>query len=239
MDFRQDTFLRSIVEIVVLQELRLLKYKARIPVDEGVTLFGVVDETGVLKENEVYVTFDNHNGKKTNPRSERVLVTRSPALHPGDIQMAKHVIPPQNSPLNHLSNCIVFSKHGSRDLPSKLSGGDLDGDIYNVIWAKEAVQGAIKVHIAADYPRSEAIDLKRQVEKEDMIDFFIDFMKTDHLGVIATRHMILADQKHQGTLDQDCLTLAERHSEAVDFSKSGKQVALNTLPRAAPYRPDL
>jgi RNA dependent RNA polymerase len=239
IDFRQDRFLRSIVEIIVLQELRLLKHKARIPVDQGVTLFGVVDESGLLKENEVYVTFDSHNGKKTNPPSERVLVTRSPALHPGDIQMAKHVIPPQNSPLSHLSNCIVFSKHGSRDLPSKLSGGDLDGDIYNVIWAKEAVQGAIKVHNAADYPRSETIDLKRPVEKEDMIDFFINFMKTDHLGVIATRHMILADQKLQGTLDRDCLTLAERHSEAVDFSKSGKAVAMNTLPRAAPYRPDL
>lgn len=63
-------------------------------------------------------------------------------------------------------------------------------------------------------------------------------MKLDHLGVIATRHMILADQRELGTQDPDCLKLAQLHSDAVDFAKSGKFVELRELPRAAKYRPD-
>ncbi|KAF6834716.1 RNA-dependent RNA polymerase [Colletotrichum plurivorum] len=46
IDYRQDDFLRIVVESVVLRELRLLKHKARIPVSKGVTLFGIMDETG-------------------------------------------------------------------------------------------------------------------------------------------------------------------------------------------------
>lgn len=63
-------------------------------------------------------------------------------------------------------------------------------------------------------------------------------MKLDHLGVIATRHMILADQRELGTRDPDCLKLAQLHSDAVDFSKTGLVVELKELPRAAKYRPD-
>lgn len=62
---------------------------------------------------------------------------------------------------------------------------------------------------------------------------------TASLGVIATRHMILADQRDKGTLDNDCLKLAELHSKAVDFSKNGHHVDLIELPRAEKYRPDL
>jgi hypothetical protein len=58
IDYKNDRFLCSVVEAVVLRELRLLKHKARIPVEEGVTLFGVVDETGYLGEEEIYVTFE-------------------------------------------------------------------------------------------------------------------------------------------------------------------------------------
>lgn len=39
IDYRQDTFLKTVVENMALQELRLLKHKARIPVDKGVTLY--------------------------------------------------------------------------------------------------------------------------------------------------------------------------------------------------------
>jgi hypothetical protein len=239
-EFREDTFLRSAIETVVLQQLRLLKHKARIPVDEGVTLFGILDETGFLKEGEVYVAFNHPDGMISGQLSDRpVLVTRSPALHAGDIQLVNHVNPPLESPLSQLSNCIVFSQHGSRDLPSMLSGGDLDGDLYNVIWAGEVLTNKLRTHKPANYPRTAAIVLHRPVEKEDMMDFFIEFMKTDILGVIATRHMIVADQQDSGTLDHKCVKLAELHSTAVDFSKSGKSVKLNELPLASRFRPDL
>lgn len=239
IDYRKDRFLRSVVEAVVLRAVRLLKYKARIPVDEGITLFGVMDETGYLEEGELYVTFDTMGGRYHPPPPEgNVIITRSPALHPGDIQIARNVVPPLDHPLKELTNCIVFSQKGTRDLPSQLSGGDLDGDIFHVIWDSGAFPSRDPFK-AANYLRVPARDIGRRVTKDDMANFFVDFMKTDHLGVIATRHMILSDQMDEGTLDPKCLKLAELHSTAVDFSKTGIPVEMKQLPWANRFRPDL
>lgn len=242
IDYRCDKFLRAVVEHVVLHELRLLKHKARIPVDKCVTLFGVMDETGFLAEGEVYVAYD-----KTHTRSGYrmdaslvdgfVIVTRCPALHPGDVQLATMRTPPPGHALRDLKNCIVFSQRGQRDLPSQLSGGDLDVDLYNVIWDPAACPK--RVFEPADYPRTQPPELPRAVTRDDIADFFIQFMKTDILGLIANRHQILADVSPHGTYGQRCIALAEMHSTAVDFSKTGIPVKLNDMPKAPRTRPDL
>ncbi|OAA55404.1 RNA-dependent RNA polymerase [Cordyceps fumosorosea ARSEF 2679] len=241
IDYRRDTFLKSVVEHVVLRELRLLKYRARIPVPKGVTLFGVMDETGFLKEGEVYIAHDATRGKS----GERldgtladgpVIVTRSPALHPGDVQAALMVTPPPSHPLRQLRNCVVFSQKGSRDLPSQLSGGDLDGDLYNVIWDPRASPPV--TFEPADYARVTPPSLDRPVTRHDIANFFIDFMKSDILGLIATRHQILADVHADGTSDADCVRLAEMHSTAVDYSKTGIAVDWREMPRPPRSRPD-
>jgi RNA-dependent RNA polymerase len=43
--------------------------------------------------------------------------------------------------------------------------------------------------------------------------------------------MIIADQSHQGIFDGDCLKLADLHSDAVDYPKSGQPVSLNKIPK--------
>lgn len=247
-DFRTDDFLRRLVEAAILKELRLLKHKAHIPVQKGITLFGIMDETGFLQEGEVFITFDptgSHGRYDSFPGAFHacwVAVTRSPALHPGDIQIAHHVMPPPSSPLHKLVNCIVFSARGQRDLPSQLSGGDLDGDIYNIIWDPQVVYRGDNVRNTfepANYARPVPQNIGRTVGIDDMTQFFIDFMKTDHLGLIAVRHMILADQKDFGTLEPICVALAELHSTAVDFSKTGIPVDLRSVPKANKFRPHL
>ncbi|KAL2823196.1 RNA dependent RNA polymerase-domain-containing protein [Aspergillus cavernicola] len=237
LNYKEDPFLRSVVEAMVLRELRLLKHKARIPVENGITLFGIMDETGFLEENEVYVTYDTmHDRFNPPPLDCRLLVTRSPALHDGDIQYVSNRRPPKDHPLNSLKNCIIFNKKGKRDLPSQLSGGDLDGDLYNIIWDPEAMP--TRVFDPADYPRVDPVDIGRAVTKDDMAEFFIDFMQSDRLGVIATKHMILADQMEFGTSHSDCKKLAQLHSTAVDFSKTGIPVKLEEMPSMSRYRPD-
>ena len=216
--FHDDDFLRDVLELAVLVQLRALKYRSRILVEKAVTLYGIMDETGFLKEGEVYCVVKTEKEGRSVTIGQ-VAVTRSPALHPGDIQFAQAVQVPADSPLNALYNCIVFSQKGRRDLPSELSGGDLDGDLYNVIYDPDILPKV--VHEPADYPRVPPLDIGRTVERQDMTDFFVLFIENDQLGRIANMHRILADQRERGTLDPACLLLANKHSTAVDFSKTG------------------
>ncbi|KAJ6781681.1 hypothetical protein PWT90_07761 [Aphanocladium album] len=146
------------------------------------------------------------------------------------------VTPPESHPLRKLRNCIAFSQKGSRDLPSQLSAGDLDGDLYNVIWDPQARTRT--TFEPADYTRVAPPSLDRPVTREDIANFFIDFMKSDILGLIAIMHQIVADVQVEGTNDDDCIKLAEMHSTTVDYSKTGIAVNWWDMPRAPRSRAD-
>lgn len=84
----------------------------------------------------------------------------------------------------------------------------------------------------------EALSIGRPLEQRDMVEFFINFMKSDQLGQIAVQHRVLADIRPRGTHDPYCILLAELHSTAVDFSKTGIPVDMRKCPRRPKYRPD-
>ncbi|KAI7382653.1 RNA-directed RNA polymerase [Hortaea werneckii] len=237
LDYRQDHFLYRIVEMALANHLREIKYRGRIPIEQGFTLYGIMDETGFLQEGEVYVaTQAGPNGGRDDRPREKIVVTRSPAMHPGDVQIVNAVAVPHDSPLKRLSNVIVFSQHGDRDLPSQLSGGDLDGDLYNVIFDRRLIPEF--TYCAAEYARVEPVELNRPVTSQDMSDFFVRFMETDQLGMLCNVHMQIADQKDSGTLSPECLKLAAMASTAVDYSKTGIGVDIKQIPRYDHCRPD-
>lgn len=105
-----------------------------------------------------------------------------------------------------------------------LSGGDLDGDLYNIIYEEALYPKG--THDPADYHSPQAIDIGRPVEKTDITGHFLNFMRNDSLGRIATLHKILADQEPEGTLAPVCKVIAGLHSDAVDFSKTGIPVSM-------------
>ena len=181
-----------------------------------------MDETGFLQEGEIYCSIQKETGSLLLTGS--IVITRSPAMHPGDIQCVIAVDVPSDSPLRELHNMVVFSSQGQRDLPSQLSGGDLDGDLYNVIYDPRLYPRRIAQ--PANYDAAPPIDIERPVERSDMTDFFLKFMENDNLGMISTLHQILADQKPVGTLDSECVRLAGLASTAVDFSKTGIPVRI-------------
>ena len=161
-----------------MSHLRSIKYRARIPVSQGFLLYGIMDETNTLKEGEVYITTqspdDDGEPERTVLLGERVVVTRAPALHPGDVQLVTAVDVPENSPLRANYNCIVFSQQGARDLPSQLSGGDLDGDLFHIIYDPRLIPDF--TNPPADYPATPAKDLGRPVQVNDIVDFFVEYM---------------------------------------------------------------
>ena len=223
LNFQLDGFLSNVLEVTFLMELRALKHKTRIPIDKGYCLHGIMDETDTLEEGQVYCTA-RVEGVNRPIIAKHLVISRAPALHPGDVQIVEGIDVAQTSPLAKLSNCIVFSQKGPRDLPSQLSGGDLDGDRYHIIWDEACREK--QYFTPADYPRQPPVDIDRPVERRDMTDFFITFMETDQLGRIAVLHRVLSDQKETGTTDPHCITLAGMHSTAVDFSKTGIPVCV-------------
>ncbi len=139
--------LTTVITYASTYVLRVIKHHARIRIPGSYTLIGVSDEWDCLKEGEIYVTIFDPRTNESVAVEGRVLVTRSPQIHPGDVQFATAVRRPE---LKHLTNVVVFScrcvasmastsvSHsgvirGNRSLPSCLGGGDLDGDIYNII----------------------------------------------------------------------------------------------------------
>lgn len=76
----------------------------------------------------------------------------------------------------------------------------------------------------AEYPRLPAIDIGRIVTVKDITNHFVDFMKSDNVGLLSNHIMTLADRLESGTRENDCIAIAELISNALDFAKTGIKV---------------
>lgn len=210
--------------------LRQIKYKARCKVEEAWTLMGVMDETGWLQPDQIYVQLRDNRTSQVTYLTGACIVGRSPYLAPGDVQYATLVgAPPAGSTLHNIYNCVVFSQKGTRPLSNMLAGGDLDGDLYNVI--KNPLLFPQLQARPAIYPNPRSRELDRPCTVEDVVDFFLTYCQTDRLGMIADRHLLISDRSTKGVQDENCLVLARLASVAVDYQKTGVPPELNRIPR--------
>ncbi|CAE6419169.1 unnamed protein product [Rhizoctonia solani] len=244
VDLRQ---LESLGVMTVLKDaetdiLRDLKHHARIPVPHSWKLVGIADEFDYLEPREIYACIRDRDREPIYLEGP-FIVTRSPVIHPGDVQVVTAIgKPPPGSPFDvePLENTIVFSCRGDRSLPSYLGGGDLDGDLYDLINLTELPQLTPQViHSPAEYPpATKRMIQNRQATIDDVKDFICDYINSDILGMVALRHLRLADERPLGVNDPDCLKLAALHNKAVDFQKSGTPVEFKELPYPGRARPD-
>ncbi|KAI1212373.1 RNA dependent RNA polymerase-domain-containing protein [Annulohypoxylon truncatum] len=114
-----------------------LKERLNVRVGRSTYAYMVVDFLGVLEEDEIHLGFsskfaDEHSGfSETFLHGMDVLVARTPAHYPSDIQRVKAVFKPE---LGSLKDVVIFPTKGNIPLADKLSGGDYDGDIAWVCW---------------------------------------------------------------------------------------------------------
>jgi hypothetical protein len=226
------------LEFSIHHILRDLKHHARIPVPEGYTLVGVADFHGYLREGEVFACASIPETNSIHYLEGLVLISRSPAIHPGDVQVVRAIGPPPlGSPFEKesLVNTVVFSVNGTRPLPSYLGGGDLDGDTYNVTWFKDLHPPQNRPPAAYDPAPKKLLD--RPSTMDDVADFVVDYISSDILGMVAINWLLIADA--YDIFDKDCLELCQIHSVAVDYPKSGTPVAPNKVPRPkGDHKPD-
>ncbi|RMY19677.1 hypothetical protein D0867_04551 [Hortaea werneckii] len=232
-----DPFMISCLRLWRAWMLKYLKEKARIPVEQGAFVLGCVDETATLKGHrdehlstdpslldqaqlpEIFLQISDPDQKGRYKIIEGVCVlTRNPSLHPGDARVVRAV---DVAALHHLKNCVVLPQTGDRDLASMCSGGDLDGDDYLVIWDTELIPSEWN-YPPMDYAAPEPVRSKGPVTVGHMTAFYVQHMKHDNLGRIAMAHRYHADDSDDGVKDPKCLELAQLHSLAVDYAKTGK-----------------
>ncbi|CAF1377919.1 unnamed protein product, partial [Didymodactylos carnosus] len=113
------------------------KSRTKISKSKARNMIGIVDEYGILEYGQVFIQFtnmrtpkplynQNENEEETKLLTvlkQRVVITKHPCHHPGDIRTFQAVDVPE---LRHLRDTIVFPRKGKRPHPNEISGSDLD-----------------------------------------------------------------------------------------------------------------
>lgn len=242
----REPFFMRVLHVWRLWSLRLLRDKARIVVEKGAFVLGCVDETRTLRGYEegrkeypqIFLQVPRPGGLPGASPEYMVVeglcvVGRNPSLHPGDIRVVEAV---DNPGLRHLRDVVVFPATGDRDIPSMCSGGDLDGDDFFVMWDRRLIPTEHNHPPMIHEPEKPTV-LPRDVKVNDLISFFVTYMKNDSLSSIAIAHLVQADQLEGGPKHPICIELARLHSDAVDYPKSGKAAHLRDKlrPRQNPH----
>lgn len=245
-----EPFVRKTLDAVVRGLIADLKAKSRIriPFDAARHMIGVVDETGTLKKGQIFVQctkardwelYDSIAVEEgfCQEKSERqiltgeVMVTKAPTMVIGDVRKFEAVDVPS---LHHICDCIVFPSDRYCDLPhpSEMAGSDLDGDEYVVIWYKPLLfAGDNKDPL--NFPDKLAKPTK-DITIGKIMQFIIDFIQDDNVGLIASSHLAKSDRDPNGT-DEECLRLAEAYSMALDAPKTGRPASLAFYDYASIY----
>ncbi|XP_050288855.1 RNA-dependent RNA polymerase 2-like isoform X1 [Quercus robur] len=178
----QEPYLSMMLQAHYDNLLSDLKSRCRIFVPKGRILVGCLDETGILNYGQVYVRItmskaelqsgDQSFFRKVDETTciivGKVVVTKNPCLHPGDIRVLEAIYVVELEEKG-LVDCLIFPQNGQRKSKS----------------------------------------------------FFVDYMINDTLGAISTAHLVHADREPDNALSKKCLELANLHSMAVNFAKTG------------------
>ncbi|KAF5734182.1 RNA-dependent RNA polymerase 2 isoform X1 [Tripterygium wilfordii] len=209
-----------------------LRSRSRIYVPKGRILVGCLDESGILNYGQVYVrvtmteaelkggdqSFFQRVDDTTSIVVGKVVVTKNPCLHPGDVRVLDAIYEVELEEKG-LLDCLVFPQKGERPHPNECSGGDLDGDLFFISWDKDLVP--CRTETPMDYIARRPRIMDHDVTLEEIHKFFVDYMINDSLGAISTAHLVHADCEPDKAGSKKCLQLADLHSMAVDYAKTG------------------
>ncbi|XP_058184040.1 probable RNA-dependent RNA polymerase 1 [Rhododendron vialii] len=229
-----EPFLSMMLQTFRAAKLFEMRTRTRIFVPRGRYMMGCLDETRTLEYGEVFVQiseagnklFRDTNSLLMHRRSDSnqghhivkgtVFVAKNPCLHPGDVRVLTAVDVPA---LHHMVDCVVFPQKGMRPHPNECSGSDLDGDMYTVCWDPDLIPP--RQIDAMDYSPAPTKEVDHDVTIEEVEEYFTNYIVNDSLGIIDSAHTVFADNEPKKAMSAPCLKLAELHSIAVDFPKTG------------------
>lgn len=204
-----EPFLQRMLTALYQSRITDIRNKARIAAPDSLILIGVVDEHCILEYGQAFV----FPSKDPGPVVGKIVIAKNPCLHPGDVRVLNAINVPE---LHYLKDVLVFPQKGPRPHPNECSGSDLDGDMYFISWNPELIP-VVENEAPMDYTAPP--EKKENPSIDGVIDFFIKYMESENLGNIANTHLARADR--DGIYDRKVLDLAQLHSKAVDYPKTG------------------
>ncbi len=239
IDFVHEPFFRQVlITACLISTGELLKRtRIRVPRNKARNMFGIVDEYNVLKPNEVFIQYTRLNDHEDNDHYDKnqkteilnnrtVVITKNPCHHPGDVRTFTAV---DYKALRHLKDVVVFSQQGDRPASHQISGSDLDGDEYAVIWHEDLVPQ--QTPNATPYNFDSQGDpplLNRPVNRDDINEIVLNLAESDYLGRLSNLHLAYADRfgvNSNAPPNNDVFStieLAGKISEEVDSGKTGQ-----------------
>ncbi|KAJ3169445.1 hypothetical protein HK101_011452 [Irineochytrium annulatum] len=228
----KEPFLFNLLHLAKAVQLKDLKKKGKIRVQKSANLLGIMDEHNVLPPETIFLQiYDDVKGISTVIKG-KVIIGRSPSLHPGDVRLVDAIDAPE---LAYLEDVVVFSQQGDRPLPNMLSGGDLDGDTFFVSWEQRLFIVNSAPPMIFDSQGELEIG-ENVITVEHIKDHFVRFIQQNNLGTIANAWKAVADDAEDNAFNENALELAELHSCAVDFPKKGisAEMKRELIPRFYP-----
>lgn len=132
--------------------------------------------------------------------------------------------------------------------------GNPEGDVFVCSTLNELLP--TKLYRPASYLQSPRKTVEWTSTQQDVAEFVTEYFYSDvgiisiaipiwakniyqSVGIIANNWLLKVDQSDLGIRDPDCLQLAQLHSDAVDYPKTGQPVSLQNIPRHNGYiKPD-
>ena len=231
IDFTSEVFFKSVLLLIYKHKLQSLSSKSWIDVkpEKGRIMMGTVDETHTLEYGQVYVAYSDFDTYNLTILERTIICAKNPCFHPGDLRRFQAVDVPA---LHHMKDCIVFPQKGPRPHPDEMSGSDLDGDMYFVCWDDELIPDKENQE-PMEFSKCAEEKLPQPIEITDVTEFIGKYIQNDQLGVIANAHVVHADTK--SIFCPTCIGLAQKHSDAVDFPKTGQIVRMEKGHRPESY----
>ncbi|KAI1500422.1 RNA dependent RNA polymerase-domain-containing protein [Biscogniauxia marginata] len=231
-------FLRKIAWALRKEKCEELQTRLNVKIGRSTYAYMVVDFLGVLKEDEVHLGFSSKFSDERSGFCETflhgmdILVARTPAHYPSDIQRVKAVFKPE---LGSLKDVIIFSTKGNTPLAEKLSGGDYDGDIAWICWEPSLVENFTNadVPVVPDLFGQGIVSKKTQSYQdlhlsygaEDVISEFLDqaFRFNMHANLLGTctNYKEKLCYSRNSVRDEPAIFLSTLISHLVDRAKQG------------------
>ena len=137
LNVQKDYMSKIAKSTYIYNRLSSISKKYRFHMKNCTFLIGVCDFNNILEENEVFVQLYNENKKKRKIIIGDIIITKNPCLSRFDLHKVKAVYKEEFKDLYY--NIIIFPSKGDIPIPCKITGSDLDGDIYWICWDKKLI----------------------------------------------------------------------------------------------------